>query len=144
MGPLAPISPPSVAPVRAVVAVTVVLTLFHFTDNAIAIDSYPAPSWQPDWFVWVVVASWPLFTLAGVLGYRHYRDGRYSKAHPLLLFYSYAGLVSLGHFLYGGPGELTTRGVVSVMVDAVAGSAVLAVTIWSIAARRRAASGPRT
>ncbi len=142
MGPLAPISPPSVATVRAVVAVTVVLTLFHFTDNAIAIDSYPAPSWQPDWFVWVVVASWPLFTLAGVLGYRHYRHGRYSKAHPLLLFYSYAGLVSLGHFLYGGPDELTARGVASVFVDAVAGSAVLFVAIWSIAARRRAASGP--
>jgi hypothetical protein len=130
------IDPPSVATVRAVVAATVVLTLFHFTDNAVAIDSYPKPSWQPDWFVWVVVASWPLFTAAGVLGYRAYRDGRYSTAHPLLLFYSYAGLVSLGHFLYGGPDELTTRGLVSMLVDAVAGSAVLAVAIWSIVARR--------
>src|SRR5829696_1701366 len=102
----AAIRPPSVATVRAVVAVTIVLTLFHFTDNAVAIDSYPKASWQPDWFVWVVAASWPLFTPAGVLGYRHYRDGRYSKAHPLLVFYAYAGLVSLGHFAYGGPDEL--------------------------------------
>lgn len=139
-----PARPPSVATVRAVVAATVVLTLFHFADNAIAIDSYPAPAWQPDWFVWVVVASWPLFTAVGVLGYRNYRAGRHAKAHPLLVLYSYAGLVSLGHFLYGGPGELTTRGVVSVMIDAVAGLTVLAVAIWSILARRGAAAVPRT
>jgi hypothetical protein len=132
------VRPPSVAIVRAVVAATIVLTLFHFADNTIAIDSYPAPSWQPDWFVWVVPISWILFTTAGVLGYRAYRDGRYSKAHPLLVLYSYAGLVSLGHFLYGGPDELTTRGVVSVFVDAVAGSAVLFVAIWSLVARRSA------
>lgn len=121
---------------RAVVAATIVLTLFHFADNAIAIDSYPKASWQPDWFVWVVAASWPLFTAVGVIGYRHYRDGHYAKAHPLLLLYSYAGLVSLGHFLYGGPDELTTRGLVSVLIDAVAGVAVLGVALWSMAARR--------
>ena len=135
----APRRPPSTAIVRAVVAATIVLTLFHFADNAMAIDSYPKPSWQPDWFVWVVVASWPLFTAVGVLGYRHYRDGRYAKAHPLLLLYSYAGLVSLGHFLYGGLDELTTRGLVSALIDAVAGAAVLGVALWSIAARRAAA-----
>ncbi len=130
--------PPSLGTVRAVVIATIVLTLFHFTDNTVAIDSYPAPGWQPDWFVWVVPAGWLLFTAAGVLGYRAYRDGHYSRAHPLLVFFAYGGLISLGHFLYGGPDELTTRGVVSVLVDAVAGSAVLGVTIWSIVARRSA------
>ena len=120
------------------------LTLFHFADNTVAIDSYPKPDWQPDWFVWVVPVSWILFTGAGVLGYRRYRDGRYSKAHPLLILYAYTGLVSVGHFLYGGPDELTTRGLVSVLVDAVAGSAVLAVAIWSIASRRSAAAAART
>ena len=130
--------------VRAVVAATIVLTLFHFTDNTVAIDSYPKASWQPDWFVWVVPAGWILFTAAGVLGYRAYRDGRYARAHALLAFFAYGGLVSLGHFLYGGPDELTTRGLASVIVDALAGSTVLAVTIWSIAARRSAASVPRT
>jgi hypothetical protein len=139
-----PLRPPSVGTVRAVVAATIVLTLFHFADNTIAIDSYPAPSWQPDWFVWVVPLSWLLFTAAGIAGYRAYRDGRFSRAHPLLFIYAYSGLVSLGHFLSGGPDELTTRGLASVLVDAVAGSAVLAVTIWSIVARRNAATAART
>lgn len=43
----------------------------------------------------------------------------------------------LGHFLSGSPDEFTTRGLVSVLVDGVAGTAVLAVTVWSILAHRR-------
>jgi hypothetical protein len=127
---------PSVTTVRNVVAISVVLTLFHFTDNTVNIDTYPGPSWQPDWF-WVVVAlSWPLFTAFGVLGYSFYKRGELSKAHPALIVYSYTGLVSLGHFAYGGPGDLTTRAVISVFVDAVVGLTVLGVALWSIAAHR--------
>ncbi|HET9013809.1 MAG TPA: hypothetical protein VFN38_18420, partial [Gemmatimonadaceae bacterium] len=74
------------------------------------------------------------------LGYRFYRDGEYQKAHVALVLYSYTGLVSLGHFLYGGPDELTTRALVSVAIDAMAGTAVLAVAVRSILARRRTAS----
>ena len=133
--------PPSTATVRAVVIATVVLTLFHFTDNTLAIDTYPAAGWQPGWFEWVVAAAWPLFTLTGILGYRYYRDGDYRRAHVFLAFYSYTGLVSLGHFAYGGPDEFTTRALISIAVDAVAGAAVLGVTLWSVAARRQTAQG---
>ena len=129
--------PPSVATVRAVVIASIVLTAIHFTDNAVSIDTYPSPDWQPDWFVWVVALSWPAFTAVGILAYRWYRDGRFSRAHPALVFYSYTGLVSAGHFIYGSPSELTTRGVVSVFIDIAVGSTVLAVAVWSILARRR-------
>jgi hypothetical protein len=61
-------------------------------------------------------------------------------AHPLLFAYGYVGLSSLGHFLSGSPDQFTTRGLVSVLVDGVAGSAVLAVTVWSIVAHRRETS----
>jgi hypothetical protein len=134
------LKPPSVNTVRNVVAASIVLTLFHFTDNAIFLETYPAPDWQGDWFVWVVVISWFLFTLLGVFGYRYYREGRFSRAHPFLVLYSYTGLVSLGHFLYGGPDELTTRALVSVLIDAVVGTTVLAVALWSIVARRGTAA----
>jgi CHASE2 domain-containing sensor protein len=119
------------------VIATVALTLFHFTDNTISIDTYPAPSWQPDWFEWVVALSWPVFTAFGVLGYRWYKRGEFGRAHVALIVYSYTGLVSLGHFTAGGPDDLTTRALVSVVIDVVAGSVVLAVTIRSIIARRR-------
>jgi hypothetical protein len=133
--------PPSVATVRWVVLGTIGLTLFHFTDNAVSVDSYPKAGWQPDWFEFVVVAAWFAYTAVGVAGYRLYREGRYGAAHASLLVYGYLVLSSLGHFLYGSPGELTTRGAISVFVDVAAAAVVIAVAIWSILARR--AGAPR-
>ena len=128
---------PSTATIGLVVLASVVLTAFHFTDNYVSIETYP----QPDWVTKpVVVVSWLLLTSFGVAGYALYRRGSFSLAHGLLLAYSYTGLSSLGHFLSGSPDEFTTRGLVSVLIDGAAGSAVLAVTVWSILARRRGAS----
>jgi hypothetical protein len=125
--------PPSVGTVGAVVLGSILVTLFHFTDNYVSIETYP----QPDWVTGaVVLISWPFFTAFGVAGYLLYRRGRYSLAHPFLLAYAYTGLSSLGHFLSGPPSEFTTRGLVSVFADGLAGSAVLAVALWAIAARR--------
>jgi hypothetical protein len=125
--------PPSVSTVRLVVIASVLLTAFHFTDNYVSIETYP----QPDWVTGaVVLVSWPLLTAFGVAGYVLYRRGWFGAANACLLVYAYTGLSSLGHFLSGSPGEFTTRGLVSVLIDGVAGSAVLAVTVWSILARR--------
>ena len=139
MTPERQISPPSAAIVRAVVLGTIAVTLFHFTDNAVNVDTYPKAGWQPDWFEWVVVFAWFLYTAFGVAGVRAYQQGRFGRAHAYLILYGYMVISSLGHFFYGAPSELTTRGLVSVFVDIAAGSVVLGVAIWSILARRAAA-----
>ena len=59
------LSPPSASTVRLVVLGTVAVTLFHFTDNAINVDTYPKAGWQPDWFEVVVVVAWVLYTGVG-------------------------------------------------------------------------------
>jgi hypothetical protein len=128
--------PPSVSTVRWVVLGTIALTLFHFTDNAVNVDTYPAAGWQPDWFEFVVAVAWFAYTAVGVVGYRLYEQGRLRPAHACLLIYGYLVISSLGHFLYGSPDELTTRGLISVFVDVAAGSVVIAVALWSIVARR--------
>ena len=116
------------------VGASIVLTAFHFTDNYVSIDTYP----QPDWVTGaVVLISWPLFSAIGVAGYLFYRQGRIARANPFLVAYAYAGISSLGHFLSGSPDEFTTRGLVSVLIDGVAGTTVLAVAVWSIVAHRR-------
>ena len=130
------ISPPSASTVRWVVTVTILVTLFHFTDNAINVDAYPKAGWQPSWFEWVVAVGWVVYTAVGVAGVVLYRRGRFRAAHTCLLVYGYLVLSSLGHFLYGSPSELTTRGLISVFVDAAAGSVVIAVALWSLLARR--------
>ena len=128
---------PSTAMIGFVVLASVVLTAFHFTDNYVSIETYPQPEWvtRP-----VVVVSWSLLTAIGLGGLWLHRRGSFALAHACLLVYSYAGLSSLGHFLSGPPDEFTTRGLVSVLIDGAAGSAVLAVTLWSILARRRGAT----
>ena len=129
-------TPPSAATVRWVVLGTIAVSLFHFTDNAINVDTYPKAGWQPDWFDILVVVGWFLYTAVGVAGWRLYERGRFGAAHAFLLLYGYLIASSLGHFLYGSPDELTTRGLISVFVDVAAGLTVIAVALWSILARR--------
>jgi hypothetical protein len=137
--------PPSASAVRWVVIGTIAVTLFHFTDNAVNVDTYPKAGWQPEWFDVVVVVAWVLYTAVGIAGFLLYGAERFRAAHACLLIYGYLVFSSLGHFLYGSPDELTTRGLVSVLVDVAAGSVVVAVALWSIVARRRrpaSAPGP--
>ena len=75
--------------VRWVVLATIAVSLFHFTDNAVNVDTYPKAGWQPDWFEVLVVVGWFLYTAVGVAGYRLYRQGRYGAAHACLLIYGY-------------------------------------------------------
>ena len=130
--------PPSASIVRWVVLGTIALTLFHFTDNALSVDSYPGPNW----FAPAVAGAWFVYTAVGVAGYRLYERGRFGAAHACLIVYAYLVISSLGHFLYGSPSELTTRGLVSVLLDAAAGSVVIAVAVWSLLARRARLARP--
>lgn len=134
--------PPSPSTVCWLVFATIAVSLFHFTDNAVNVDTYPKASWQPEWFDVVVVVAWFVYTAVGVAGYRLYERGRFGAAHACLLIYGYLIASSLGHFLFGSPDELTTRGLVSVFVDVAAGLAVMAVALWSIVARRARAQRP--
>ena len=126
--------PPSARTVGLVVFASIALTAFHFTDNYVSIDTYP----QPDWVTKpVVIVSWTLLTAIGIAGYLLYRRGSLAAAQTCLVVYSYTGLSSLGHFFSGSPDEFTTRGLVSVLIDGAAGSAVFAVALWSIISARR-------
>jgi hypothetical protein len=130
------LSPPSPSTVRLVVLGTIAVTLFHFTDNAVNIDTYPKAGWQPEWFDIVVAVGWVLYSAVGVAGVLLYQQERFRAAHICLVLYGYLVVSSLGHFLYGSPDELTTRGLVSVFVDVAAGSVVIAMAAWSILAQR--------
>jgi hypothetical protein len=133
--------PPSARTVGLVVGATIALTAFHFTDNIVNVDTYPRQEWLSGTAIQVAaLVFWPVVASFGIAGYLSYRRGSFHLAHPLLIAFSFLGLVSLGHFTAGSPGELTTRGLVSVLIDAAAGVTVLGVAMWSILARRRAAA----
>ncbi len=124
--------PPSVATVGLVVLAGVLLTSFHYTDNYVSIETYP----QPDWITGaVILVGWPVLTAFGVGGYLLYRSGRFAAAQACLLVYSYTGLSSLGHYLYGSLSEFSAKQHVLILSDGVTGVAVLAFVVWSILLR---------
>ena len=126
--------PPALSTVRFVVFASIVLTAFHYTDNAINIDSYgPVLAF---FTTATVFLTWSLFTALGIAAYLFYRVQRYELANPLLLAYSFAGLIDLAHFVTISPAALTTRGLISVLIDLTIGTAVLVVAIRSILAQR--------
>jgi len=120
---------------RFVVFASIVLTAFHYTDNAISIDSYgPVLAF---FTTATVFLTWSLFTALGIAAYLFYRNQRCKLANALLFAYSFAGLIDLAHFVTISPAALTTRGLISVLIDLTIGTAVLVVAIRSILARRK-------
>jgi hypothetical protein len=125
------------------VGATILCTAFHFTDNIVNVDTYPRQDFLSATFIQVAgLIFWPVMASIGVAGYVLYRRGRIQLAHAYLIAFSFIGLVSLGHFTAASPDELTTRGLISVIVDGIAGITVLGVTAWSILARRRGVGEP--
>jgi hypothetical protein len=130
---------PSARIVGFVVGATIALTAFHFTDNIVNVDTYPRQEWLSATAIQVgALVFWPIMAGLGVAAYLHYRRGRFPLANWLLVAFSYIGLVSIGHFTTASPDELTTRGLISVVIDGVMGFIVLGMALWSMLARRRA------
>lgn len=118
----------------------VVLTTVHYTDNYLYFDEYPQPESLRRWQVY---AAWLVLTSVGIAGYRLYERGRTSAAYVCLVVYSYTGLSSLGHYLYGALDEFSLKQHAFILVDGVTGAAVLAFVAWSASTlRRREGSTP--
>src|SRR4029453_2899509 len=88
---------------RGLLAFSIVSTGLHYTHNFFEVDNYPETA-VPGWVVQAaILLFWPVLTLAGVRGYRLYRQGRLREAHLLLGIYSLAGLTTPLHFIDGNP-----------------------------------------
>ncbi len=106
----------------------IVSTAIHFTDNYIYIEQYP----QPDWITPAsVYASWIIWTVTGIAGYWLYKNKRFWSSYACLLFYSFSGLVSLGHYLHGSIFEFSAKMHFFIVTDAITGLAILGFTVWS-------------
>lgn len=112
----------------------VVLTTIHYTDNYLYFEEYPQPGSLQRWHVY---AAWLLLTAAGVVGYALYERGLVAPAYVCLVVYSYTGLSSLGHYVYGPWAEFSVKQHAFILVDGLTGSAVIAFVVWSALTRRR-------
>jgi hypothetical protein len=115
---------------QAILAAGMLSTAIHYTDNFVAISSYPGPKDLYTVTRVAIVVAWPLLTWIGLTGYRRYRERRYREAHVCLAVYSVTGIVTLGHFIYGNP-QIPAFFYATLFTDALTGLAVLAFVRWS-------------
>ena len=115
-------------------AVTVAESFVHYLDNTIEYDDYTVanPSILGGLVKqWVIPVSWVLFTAAGVVGYRRFREARWPQAAAFLGAYSASGLISLLHYTDISMDDLNAFQNTFVFADVALGAAILAFALWT-------------
>jgi hypothetical protein len=103
-------------------------TAVHFTDNYLYFEHYP----QPDWITPAsIYRSWIIWTVTGIAGYWLYKNQRFWSSYLCLAYYSFCGLTSLSHYLYGPMSDFSVKMHLFIMTDGLAGFAILGFTLWS-------------
>lgn len=118
---------------QVLLALTIVESFVHYLDNTLRYDDYTVP--DPSILgglvkQWVIPVSWVLFTIAGITGYRRFREGRYPQAAAFLGAYSVSGLISLLHYTDISLDDLSTFQNTFVFLDVALGALVLAFALW--------------
>jgi len=123
---------PRLTLLKAILAAGMLSTAIHYTHNFIAVNRYPGPGGGFYTVVRVaIVVGWPLLTAIGLIGYRRYRERRFGEARVCLVVYSFTGLATLGHFIYGNP-RIPAFFYATLFTDALTGLAALAFALWAI------------
>jgi hypothetical protein len=113
---------------RSLLIACIVSTAIHFTDNYIYIDEYPQPDWVNPSAIYI---SWIIWSVIGIVGYWLYRTQRFWLAYGCLVAYSFCGLDSLGHYLYGTMSDFSAKMHFFILTDGFTGLAILGFTLWS-------------
>jgi hypothetical protein len=119
-----------------ILALAVVVSIVHYTDNYLNYDDYPQPRSAPNPSAPVVLAAWFAFTAAGLAGYLLFRRGPSALALVLLAAYSGSGLVGIGHYLVPEASSMPWWRQVHVGLDIACGIAVFSFVVWAARARR--------
>ncbi len=127
-------------------ALAIVESFVHYADNTLRYDDYTAadPSFLGSLVQrWVIPPAWVLFTVAGIIGYRRFRDGRRSEAAAWLGAYSVSGLISVLHYTDISVDELSAFQNTFVFLDVVLGAAVLGFALWVAWRPPQGSAGPQ-
>ncbi len=114
----------------AILALNLISTWLHYTDNALFLNRYPGPDWfTPSGILIAVIVMTPI----GLLGYFLYAKRSFWVAYFLLGSYSITSVSSPGHYLYPMvmPMSLKMHGLI--WLDAVSGLSLIGFLLWSSA-----------
>jgi hypothetical protein len=113
---------------KSLLIACIVSTAIHFTDNYLYMEKYPQPNWITPSSIYI---SWMTWTAIGIAGYWLYRSERFWLSYLCLTVYSFCGLASLGHHLYGAMSEFSVKMHFFIATDGLTGLAILGFTLWS-------------
>jgi hypothetical protein len=119
---------------QVLLVVTIIESFVHYTDNTFRYDDYTVddPSVLGSLVKqWTIPISWVLFTAAGIVGYRRFREGRIPQAAALLGVFSVSGLISVLHYTDISMSALSAFQNTFVFLDVILGAMVLTFAVWA-------------
>ena len=118
-------------------AVAVLVSIVHYTDNYVNWADYPQPDSGPAPSKNTVGISWFVVTAFGVAGLVLYLRGWFAPALACLAAYSLSGLIGIGHYTVEGATDMPWWRQLHVAADIACGVAILAFVVWALRRRRR-------
>jgi len=109
-------------------AVNLISTVLHYSDNFLFFDRYPAPEWMVPSHVYI---AWLILTPFAAIAYFQYRQRNFWFSYVCLSIYALASVSSMGHYFYASMGELSLKMNLFICSDVVTGIAVLSFVAWS-------------
>lgn len=113
----------------AILALNLISTWLHYTDNALFLDQYPGPAW----FTPIgILATVTVMTPIGLLGYWLYTQRMFWLAYVLLGAYSITSVSSPGHYLFPMVTPMSLKMHSLIWLDAISGLSLIGFLGWSL------------
>jgi hypothetical protein len=112
----------------AILALNLISTWLHYTDNALFLNQYPGPAWfTPIGVLATVIVMTPI----GLFGYWLYTKRSFWSAYLLLGAYSITSVSSPGHYLFPMVAPMSFKMHSLIWLDAVSGLLLIVFLLWS-------------
>lgn len=106
---------------------TLIASALHFADNVWYFAEYPEPAWlSPP----VVALLWLPLAWPAARAWRFAREGEWHRAYLLAHGFVAGNLLSLGHYLFAAPWEISARINLAITLQVGLAGALLALTVW--------------
>ncbi|MGL5803922.1 MAG: hypothetical protein ACRC2R_05460 [Xenococcaceae cyanobacterium] len=112
-----------------ILIINILITSFHYIDNAISLSKYPEPDWITGSGVYM---TWAILTIVGLVGYWLYRQNKLWLAYFCLGIYSITGLSSPTHYFYGAMSDFSVKMHALIWLDAIAGALIVLFVLRSL------------
>lgn len=113
-----------------ILALNLISTWLHYTDNALFLNQYPGP----EWFTPIgVLATVIMMTPIGLFGYWLYIRRSFWLSYLLLGVYSITSVSSPGHYLFPIVTPMSFKMHGLIWLDAVSGLSLIGFLLWSCA-----------